>query len=875
MSNIYFTFISSVNKNIYSLSKLWKTPIEARTNTIHKQRDALYGLFIALLRLCNCTPYHTRITLKLIFDLFLFKHYTMKNKLIFSFLFCLLAIPGFATSISGSLHVCVGSTITLSGSPGSGTWNSGTPGVATVTGSGTTTTVTGVSAGTTTIVYTSSGTASVVVTVDDLPVITSATGIFYVYYAFTTPQCTITLNATPSGGSWVTSAPSQAAIGSSTGVVTPQGTPGLTTMTYTAPTGCKAQQVVTVSTLGSILPTTSTMCVGSTTAFTDLVGGVWTATNTHITIGSSSGIAVAASPGAVTINYAFPTMGGCYTAKNITVTAALPGITGSLTVCSGSTTTLSDATGGGFWTSSNPSVGSVGSATGVVTGLSGGTVTITYNYGAAGCNTTATVTVNPTPAPISGTLTLCAGSTASLSDAATGGTWTSSTPAVGTVGTSSGIVTGLTVGTSVITYVVGCGTVTATVTVNAAVLGITGTPVVCTGSTTALTDAATGGTWTSSTPTVGTVDGSGIVTGISSGTTTITYSTSSTCWATVVVTVIAAPGPVMIVIGGPILCSPGTIVLSDATPGGSWIVDNTYLNFAGTISAGQIEKIASNGTTTITYSIGSGCDATLTVTLDPTPLTIFGTESVCVGSVTTLTDAIGGGTWMDDGLGFGSVDATGDVTGLSAGTVVISYGITSGCSYFVTVTVNPLPTVAPISGSSTVGTSGGTMTLSDATTGGVWSSSTPSVATIDAFGTVTGVAASTATTTISYTVTDAVTGCEGISTLLVTACPGCRIMHPATGVNETSDTKGSLSLIPNPNSGSFTLSGNLNIAGAKDVVIEVNDVVGRTIYRSSSNLQGGLLHAEIILANEICKGVYLLRVHNETENHTFHFVIDK
>ncbi|MCD6013653.1 MAG: type sorting protein, partial [Flavipsychrobacter sp.] len=74
-------------------------------------------------------------------------------------------------------------------------------------------------------------------------------------------------------------------------------------------------------------------------------------------------------------------------------------ITGTLTVNQCSTTTLSNATAGGTWSSSNTSVATVGS-TGIVTGVAGGTVTITY-AGTAGTSftnniVTATVTVNST-----------------------------------------------------------------------------------------------------------------------------------------------------------------------------------------------------------------------------------------------------------------------------------------------------------------------------------------------------------------------------------------------------------------------------------------------------------------------------------------------
>ena len=70
----------------------------------------------------------------------------------------------------------------------------------------------------------------------------------------------------------------------------------------------------------------------------------------------------------------------------------------------------------------------------------------------AGINTVAyTVTINP-QATITGTLTACVGSTTTLTGASSGGTWTSGATGIATVGSSSGIVTGVSAGTAPITY---------------------------------------------------------------------------------------------------------------------------------------------------------------------------------------------------------------------------------------------------------------------------------------------------------------------------------------------------------------------------------------------------------------------------------------
>ena len=84
--------------------------------------------------------------------------------------------------------------------------------------------------------------------------------------------------------------------------------------------------------------------------------------------------------------------------STVTVTAnpIVNPITGSDSVCVGSTTQLSSSPSGGVWSSSNTSVATVNSSTGVVTGVSSGTATISYTVTNSNGSTTVTVT-NCTP----------------------------------------------------------------------------------------------------------------------------------------------------------------------------------------------------------------------------------------------------------------------------------------------------------------------------------------------------------------------------------------------------------------------------------------------------------------------------------------------
>ena len=71
-------------------------------------------------------------------------------------------------------------------------------------------------------------------------------------------------------------------------------------------------------------------------------------------------------------------------------------ISGTDTLCEGNSITLTASIAGGVWSSSSTTVATINASTGILTGVSGGTVVITYDLG---CGTPATfsVIVNPTP----------------------------------------------------------------------------------------------------------------------------------------------------------------------------------------------------------------------------------------------------------------------------------------------------------------------------------------------------------------------------------------------------------------------------------------------------------------------------------------------
>lgn len=258
---------------------------------------------------------------------------------------------------------------------------------------------------------------------------------------------------------------------------------------------------------------------------------------------------------------------------NISLTYCMVGISGTASICQSATTSLTGATGGGAWTSSNSAVGTISSA-GVVTGVAGGTTTISYTLGS--CVGTQVVTVNAGPAAITGTTTVCNGFTTTLSDASSGGTWSSDATSVATIGSSTGIVTGLSSGTAGITYSNGCGApATAVITVNSNPTAITGASTVCMGATTTLTDATGSGTWSSSSTGIATVgSSSGVVSGVAGGNAMISYTLATGCYT--VAPVFSSPAPPLSVSATPsTYCSGNSANLTATSSVSNYSVYNT------------------------------------------------------------------------------------------------------------------------------------------------------------------------------------------------------------------------------------------------------------------------------------------------------------
>lgn len=98
------------------------------------------------------------------------------------------------------------------------------------------------------------------------------------------------------------------------------------------------------------------------------------------------------------------------------------------------------------------------------------------------------------------------------------------------------------------------------------------------------------------------------------------------------------------------------------------------------------------------------------------------------------------------------------------------------------------------------------------------------------------------------------------------------VVQSNEGVRNLSSNLDDVRLYPNPNNGSFNVTGSITNGKSGTVSFEVINPLGQTIYSGQSQLQNDKLDANIELQH-ISGGLYLLRISNEGENKTFRFSV--
>jgi len=476
-----------------------------------------------------------------------------------------------------------------------------------------------------------------------------------------------------------------------------------------------------------------------------------------------------------------------------------------------------DITANAIWSSSDPTLASVDPGTGIVSGVANSNnnpVTITATFGSIS-NTTTVYVTDAVPVSIQltpSTSSIASGTTqqysanvvysdGSLQPVTAGLSWLSSSASVAGVD-ATGLATGLAPGQTTISVFYNSMTATASLTVNPAVLtNIVVTPVTtvvgvngnaqftATGvfSDNSTQDLSSQVIWTSSNGAFATIDATGLATGISTGTLTITATSGTISGSATLNVTTATLQSITITPDNPIVPPHSRTQLtaighfSDGSQqvlsGVSW--RSSSPQYAMVSSSGVLRsKNAKNKAVTITAKL-NGVTGTTSVTVtsmtiqtvaiqpvNPTmaagtklQLSLIGTFS----DGTTQIDLTASARWQTSNYADAVINRQGLVTGVAAGSVIVTGSINGLASANTSVTVTNATvqtiTVTPANPTIALGSSqqfaasgsfsdGSTQDISNVVT---WSSSTPTVAVVDQSGVA--ASASHGTTNINATLT--------------------------------------------------------------------------------------------------------------------------
>ena len=672
-------------------------------------------------------------------------------------------------------------------------WTSSAPTIATVSATGV---VTGVGNGTVSITASAEGiTGTVTVTVVEPVTAVQVTPATATLLVGGTQQLSAAARDAKGAAltgrpvTWSSSNPSVATV-SGTGLVTAVGA-GSATLTARVE-GVEGSVTVTVAPLPaaltavSVSPNRVTLSAGQTRELVSTVAQPTGAPSATVTFGTTAptvatvspdGVMTAVAPGTATLTVTATAAGTAgFAAATVTATVAvtvIPAVStvritpDSATILVGRTRQLTVAardpsgavlTGRAVtWSTSDAAVATV-SATGLVTTVAIGTVTITATV--EGVEGMAALTVAPLPAAVSGvavtpsTVSLIAGRTRLLEPTVNQPagappaslTYGSTAPTVATV-SAAGVITAVGPGTATITVTAASAgntsfqpasaSTTVTVTVVAAVATVQVTPAAATvlvGGTQQLTAAArdakgaalTGRavTWSTSDAAVATGSATGLVTAVGVGSATLTALVEGV-EGTVAVTVVPLPAALTGVTVSPtrVTVSAGQtreLIATVAQPAGAPVAAVTFGTTAPTVATVSPEGVmtaVAPGTATITVTAtatgtagfaAATATATVVVTVVPaagsvqvTPDTatlLVGRSRQLTVSVRDQSGALLTGravTWSTSDAAVATVSATGLVTAVAIGTVSITATV-EGVEGMAALTVSPLP--AAVSG---------------------------------------------------------------------------------------------------------------------------------------------------------------------------------
>ena len=640
---------------------------------------------------------------------------------------------------------------------------------------------------------------------------------------------------------------------------------------------------VTTTTLTSIAvtPANPSIAPGTTEQFTatgtysdntteDLTSQVtWASANTSVATINSTGLASGVAMGSSSITATLGTVTGTTTLTvspatltSIAVTPANPSIAPGTTEQFTATGTYSDNTTEDLtsqvtWASANTSVATINS-TGLASGVAMGSSSITATLGTVTGTTTLTVSpatltsiavtpANPSIAPgtteqFTATGTYSDNTTEDLTSQVT---WASANMSVATIN-STGLASGVAMGSSSITATLGTVTGTTTLTVSPATLtSIAVTPAnpsIAPGTTEQFTatgtysdntteDLTSQVTWASANMSVATINSTGLASGVAMGSSSITATLGLVTGTTTLTVSPATLTSIAVTPANPSI-APGTTeqftatgtysdnTTEDLTSQVTWASANMSV---ATINSTGLASGVAMGSSSITATLGL-VTGTTTLTVSPATLTSIAVTpanpSIAPGTTEQFTatgtysdntteDLTSQVTWASANMSVATINSTGLASGVAMGSssITATLGTVTGTT---TLTVSPAtltsiavtpanPSIAP--GTTEQFTATGTYsdnTTEDLTSQVTWASANMSVATINSTGLASGVAMGSSsitatlglvTGTTTLTVSPATLTSIAVTPANPSIAPGTTEQFTATGTYSDNTTE--------------------------------------------------------------------------------------
>jgi hypothetical protein len=98
------------------------------------------------------------------------------------------------------------------------------------------------------------------------------------------------------------------------------------------------------------------------------------------------------------------------------------------------------------------------------------------------------------------------------------------------------------------------------------------------------------------------------------------------------------------------------------------------------------------------------------------------------------------------------------------------------------------------------------------------------------------------------------------------------VVHPNTAVGNIPSAFANVSLLPNPNSGSFVLKVSVSNQVANEIGITVMNALGQVVYTGNAAVRNGEVNQPVKIEN-LASGAYLLRVNAEGDARTIRFIV--